>query len=625
MAIPYDSPEEFGKNIPERQPEQPAPVAGGAPASDASKEKFSAFEASGAKAYQSLTFGFGADVDEQISKGQGAKTRAAAHQFESDNPWTSLGIDMGAGVVQSMAPGLRNFGKIAGPPSAFNIAKSGAKVGAVMGGLYGAGSGGEDIGERASRALQGSVSGAVGGAALGVAQSQVAKLLGRGIESVPFQNLITPAANATKNIMSAIRASGKTLERVQRELEADPAKTLADVVPGMASILKKAQNTSESVQSQLKDNLQQKLGGTASRMEGGVKRAMNSIDDMIQDIQGQFGKLELGKNADYAQAHAEKAVLTPEIRNILSNPAVKSLMTTAQETTAGMIQAGKTPKVTLKPGESPVAFLDQVQRQIGTAIDAEKDPARKVLLTELKAKMNDELGKQSASLAGGQDAAKKLASYNDAKEDAMKWGMQFAKGVNNVDMKTFQAMSDPLQKAHAQFGFLNGLNDTYLSQVGNMTTQQIQNMKTALTSDMTKELLPLKYSTRINKMLDRELAFRKNAASISPKIERAEIAENRSADTMTYGVNKLLGGAVGSAMKLLNKAGMSEAQASQIVKLGASPEGLEMLKASGKFTNEFMNKMHAVAQMNNGLAAATTVNLTGTSKSSLKDMAESKD
>ncbi len=619
MEIPYDSPEDFGKAVPSKQvTEQPQQQP-----TEPSKEKFSTFEASGAKAYQSMTFGFGADLDEAISKGQGAKTRAAARQFENENPWTALGLDIGAGVTQSMMPGIRSFGKVAGPPSAFNIAKSGAKVGAVMGGLAGAGAGG-DVGERAERALYGSAAGTIGGVAIGLAQGQVAKILGRVGESIPFQSMITPASNAAKQLMSFISASGKSLERVERELAADPSKTLSDVLPGMSPLLKKLQGTSPEVQTQLKENIQKKLGGTSSRMEGGVKRAMNSIDDMIQDVQGQFHAMELGKNADYAQAHSEKAVITPEIKNILTNPAIKSLLAPAQETTAGMIQAGKTPKVSLKPGESPVAFLDQVQRQIGTAIDTERDPARKVLLTDLKTKMNEELGKQSTALAGGQDAAKKLATYEKSKEDAMKWGMQFAKGVNSVDMKAFQEMSDPLQKAHAQFGFLNGLNDTYLSQVGNMSTSQIQNMKTALTSDMTKELLPLKYSTKINKMLDRELSFRKNADKISPKIERAEISDNKNTDTMTYGVNKWLGGAVGSAMKLLNKAGVSEAQALQIVKLGASPEGLEMLKSSGKFTDEFMNKMHAVSQMNHGLAAATAVNLSGAGKSSLKDMAESK-
>jgi hypothetical protein len=190
-------------------------------------------------------------------------------------------------------------------------------------------------------------------------------------------------------------------------------------------------------------------------------------------------------------------------------------------------------------------------------------------------------------------------------------------------MDTFHAMSDPLQKKAAQFGFLNGMNDTYLSHIGTMSEGQIQNMKTALTADMTKELLPSQYATRINKMLDRELAFRKNASQMSPKIERAEIADNKAVDSLAYLGNKIGGPGVGTVMKLLSKAGMSEKQASQIVQQTATPEGFAALKASGKFTDEFINKLNVVNKMSSGLTAAT-LNIVGASKSSLKDMAESK-
>jgi hypothetical protein len=624
MAIPYDSPEDFGKNMPERQvaPQQTTQEDG-----PGIKEYQSLFTEGGSKAQpaldkaaQAASFGFFADVVNKADPGAGARIRESAHQYETENPWKSLGMDVGFGAVQTMAGPLKALGSVGEVRTVFNTAKSGAKVGAAMGGLSGAGSGGDSLTERLQRTGYGAGAGIILGGVLGGATHALQAAgtrLGEGL------GLLQPATLASKTVLEHIKASGKTVDRVNKELAADPAKTLSDVVPSLRKLIKTAQNTSEDVQTQLSDALKEKLAGTASRMEGGVKRAMNSVGDMIQDIQSQFKSLELGKNADYAQAHAEKAVLTPEIRNILTNPAVKGLMTTAQETTAGMIQAGKTPKVTLKPGESPVAFLDQVQRQIGTAIDAEKDPARKVLLTELKSKMNEELAKQSPALSAGQDMSKKLASYNDAKEDAMKWGMQFAKGVNKVDMKTFSEMSDPLQKAHAQFGFLNGLNDTYLSQVGNMSTGQIQNMKTALSSDITKELLPLKYSTKINKMLDRELAFRKNAAQMSPKIERAEIAENKAVDSLAYMGNKLGAPGVGTVMKMLSKAGMSEGQASQIVKLAATEDGFATLKASGKFTDDFIAKLSAVNKMSSGLTAAT-LNMAGTSKSSLKDMAESK-
>ena len=232
------------------------------------------FDALGAKAYQALTFGFGADLDRAIFGKQAEQTtRQLVKDYDHDNPMSSAGIDLAAAVIQTAAlPGSGTAGlegtvgriatRVAGNTAgriAANVAGTTGRLatsGAGIGALQGFGSGGS-IDERATSAAKGA---AVGGV-IGAGANFLGKVARPALEKT---GVLDAAKGAFDKVQAALKGDGKSMADLQNFLKANPGARAADFSPKVAEAVAKAGGVSNKTSETL---------GTANRADAAGQTA----------------------------------------------------------------------------------------------------------------------------------------------------------------------------------------------------------------------------------------------------------------------------------------------------------------------------------------------------------------
>lgn len=346
-------------------------------------------KAAAAKAFQSATFGWGADalkathlISEQNAK---AIKEESAH-YDHDNPWAAAGIDLAVAGITMAIPGVD---AVAGGRAAVSVARAagtagraigeavplvgraagaiaetgvgqavgkgaqavgnaGARAadsmvgrGARYGGIQGAAQGAADAGEghRMEGVINGGTKGAMQGAVVGGALGAVGSRLAKPV--VGNKN-IAPGFASLNEVSNALKKDGKTLADLNKWLDADTSRRIVDFPsPTLQKVVTSAAKRSEGAASKAESAIAEDAEGRRSRIvqgagqalaekvPGGVGLGLKKGEPLArarQEVSDNLRKLESEKDALYKQSRQEVLAVSPELRDILQHTDVKPLV-----------------------------------------------------------------------------------------------------------------------------------------------------------------------------------------------------------------------------------------------------------------------------------------------------------
>ena len=561
--------------------------------------KTSAFDpaAAGAKLYQSMTFGFGADLDRMLFGKQAEDaTRQLEKNYDKDHPLASAGMDLAVGIVQGAATGGGSV--LAGGVK--GIAK-GAAIGGGLGALSGAGSGGT-LEQRAGKALDQGAVGAVGGAAFG-ALGTILKPLADRAGKIGF-NVNNQSAQA---IDAALKSDGKSLVGLSSFLRQNPNARIADYSPKVADLVGEAGSSSQGGARALGTAIRQDVAGQQERLQNPSSPLQHVKDQFAANL----GQLEKDRKAAYDTAYSEVTKLTPELKDALAHRDVAPLVDDVLSDYAQLRKrAGSAPSQApkYKVGEEiPTAVVDDLQKRLG---DMARDPAAvgKMKAGALQAAQSALKDAQPASLDRAQRLAAKVGSESQESGiiGAQVWGGQFAYGLKSADITRWRNMN-PLEKQYARIGMTDGM-ERYLLDAGTMGETKLRNIGEKMGKDpVIREVLGDKEANQIKKVFIKEAdRMRTSTTMASGGSRRAQWKEEDMGRMLAHGANVAagLGHISGTAVRVLKQLGMSEDVAKRVIDTATKPGGLAQLQKDGMSKN-MLDKVAAVVSQNRVGGAAT--------------------
>ena len=269
--------------------------------------------AGGARAVgQGLSLGFGDELEAGLRTGFGflgdydktvKDVRGNIKDFREENPLTSLGLELGGGLLT----GGLGAGRVAGTALGRNIINKvgttgfGGAVGATEGAIAGAGSAEGDLGDRAVGALAGGTLGGAFGATLPSVINLGSKALNRGAYAVGLKSDDAVQKGADQKALQAFNRAKLTPDDVQKSLDdavipdtmiADVggeatrrlSRTSANVSGDGADIATKALDERQlGLGDQIADDVGNVLGGNKSSLEAieeiAERQKLNANDD----------------------------------------------------------------------------------------------------------------------------------------------------------------------------------------------------------------------------------------------------------------------------------------------------------------------------------------------------------
>jgi hypothetical protein len=536
-----------------------------------------------AKALQSATFGFGADIAGAISGKQMEQSiRQMEKSYDSAHPLASFGIDLAVAGAMSALPVL-------GAAKDAELAASGAKLaakaalgGAAYGGLSGAGSGG-DVGTRAEHAL----TAAIGGAAFGAGGAVAGKALVPFAEKIGLASSEKSAANA---VISALKKEGKTPAELDAFLKANPDARIADFSPKVAEAVGKAggltNKSATAVGDVARSDKEAQLGRLTSEAENATP-LQKSKQEMIDNID----KLRRQTKDTYTLSKTESVSVTPELQRILDHPEVRPLYDQAVRDfgagkKAGIADLQAAPKMAVKGGQVqsiPSAMLDDLQKAVGKA--AEDEGVGSIRYGTLSAAQRALKDQQTGNIVNAQKLAARLGGEESKSGvlGAQQWGHQYAFGLGSADIEAFRVMSSE-QKEYARLGMLSGL-EAYLHKHARMPEGALTGIADQMRAPMLTEVLGDKTANDVRKVFSKEAA----RARVTAEVERggnrrAAFNEENQGRMLGHAANVVLsagGHIIGTGVRLLTANGMSEKQAVNIVNIASQPGGFARLQSMG--------------------------------------------
>lgn len=589
-GIKPDAPASGGQGAPSSSGDKPAAKQGKVGGLD--------MEAIGAKAYQSLTFGFGADLDREVFGKQAEQaTRELEKRYDKDHPLAAFGIDLAAGAVQATA--AAGFKVLKGVN---DVVKSVAG-GAAYGGLTGFGGGGTQE-ERTKRATEGAV---IGGATAGAA-SAVGKLAQPALDRFGKMGY-SQAAKGADAIKAALKSDGKTPQELESFMKQNPNARIADFSTKVADLVGEKGGQSNAAARQLGTNLREDQGGQLHRLQDPSQPLQHVREQMI----GNLKSLEKQRADAYKSAYSEVTPLSPELKAALNHPDVKPMVDDVLSDYRKLrmndaSNVAKAPKY--KVGEEmPTAVVDDLQKRLN---DAAKDPAAigKMKAGALQAAHAALKDAQPESLSVAQRLAAKIGG-EDSKTGiigAQDWGHQYAFGLGSADVKFFNSMN-PVQKQYARLGMVSGM-ESYLRNAGRMTEGSLTKIADKMSDPKIREVLGDKEANQIKKAFSTEAARARNTTTMaSGGSKRAQFHEEDTGRALAHMANVGIPGAhsvVGTGLRVLKSLGVSEAQAKSIIDIATKPGGMDRLRKAGISKNvldtvdKFVGSKSAIA---GGLAA----------------------
>jgi len=273
--------------------------------------------AGGARAVgQGLSLGFGDEIEAGLRTGFGflgdydktvKDVRGNIKDFREENPLTSLGLELGGGLLT----GGLGAGRVAGTALGRNIINKvgttgfGGAVGATEGAIAGAGSADGDLGDRAVGALGGATLGGAFGTALPSVINLGGKALNRGAYAVGLKSDDAIQKGADQKALQALNRAKLTPDDVQKSLDdaVIPDTMIADVGGEATRRLSRASaNVSgdgADVATKALDERQLGLGDQIAddvgTVLGGNKSSLEAIEEIAE-------RQKLNANDDYDKA-----------------------------------------------------------------------------------------------------------------------------------------------------------------------------------------------------------------------------------------------------------------------------------------------------------------------------------
>lgn len=540
------------------------------------------FDALGAKAYQALTFGFGADIDKAIFGRQAADTtRQLVKDYDHDHPLAAFGVDLAAAAIQSVAmPGAAAKG-VAGTVGRL------AAGGAAMGAMQGAGQGGgtdESMGNRAADAAQGAaVGGLVGGAASyagAVARPMLEKT-----------GVLSAAKGAFERVQSALKSDGKSMDELQSFLKANPGSRVADFSPRVAEAVGKAGGTTNKTSEALGGAVRGDTSGQSARISGGVQQAA-PLDKVKQQMIDDLNSLQKQRQSAYTKSKTELNPVSPDLQDLLAHPEVEPLFKKAVSDfnagkSAGVSDLTSAPKIQIQGKQItalPSALLDDLQKSVGKAAQDEGvGSTRYGTLSTLQRALKENQtgtvkeGQQLAARVGGEDSGTGILGAQD-------FGHAFAFGLKTADTATWDKIkNNPELVQHARLGMADGL-EQYLTNAGRMSEGSLTKIADRMRDPQIVEILGKKDANSVRQVFEKEAARQRVNTSMTRGGNRqAAFHEENESRMASHAANVVgMGGhIIGTTVRLLSGTGMSEKQALNVIQMAAQPGGIAKLKAAG--------------------------------------------
>lgn len=558
------------------------------------------------KVYQSLTFGFGADLDGAIFGKQAEHvTRQMQKDYDHDNPLAAFGIDLAAAAVQSAAIPTVGVSGVAGAVGRL------VTGGAAMGALQGAGQGGD----AATRGMAATKGAAVGGV-LGGAAGYAAKIAKPALEKM---GAIDASKGAFEKVKMALKSEGKTMEDLQNFLKTNPDARAADFSPKVAEAVGKAGGVTNKTSQALGTATREDAEGQSGRIGGEVSQGQ-PLDKVKQQMIDDLGNLSKQTKSAYTASKAEIAPITPELQKTLDHPEVAPLLAKALKDYGGARKAGvadvaNTPKY--KAGsEIPSAVLDDLQKSIGNA--AQEEGTGSIRYGTLKAAQQAIKDQQSDVTKGAQGLAARMGgdsptagnAYGSGVIGAQEFGHAFAFGLKKADTAAWDKIKgNPEMVQYARLGMLNGL-DEYLAGNSRMTEGSLTKIADKLRTPEVEKVLGPKGANDVRKVFEKEAARQRVTADMSKGGNRqAAFHEENESRMASHAANVVggLGHVVGTTARLLTGTGMSEKQALNIIQMAAKPGGLAKIKAGGAPKNVMDILLAGANKIAGGAAASTDI------------------
>lgn len=536
-----------------------------------------------AKALQSATFGFGADIAGKIA---GAQTEQSIRQMEKSydtaHPLAALGIDLAVAGAMSAVPvlGIAKDAQMAATGA--KLAGKAALGGAAYGAATGAGGGG-DWTERAQHAATGAITGAV----FGSAGAYAAKALGPLAEKIGLASAEKGAANT---VLNALKSEGKTPQDLAAFLKANPDARIADFSPKVAEAVGKAggltNKSSKAVGDVARTDKEQQLG----RVSGGVGQA-SPLAKPKQDMLDDIDKLSRQRKDTYTLSKTETTAVTPELQRILDHPEVQPLLRQASKDFGAAKRAGvgdlqNAPKLDIKGGKLqslPSAVLDDLQKMVGRA--AEEEGPGSIRYGTLSAAQRALKDQQTGNIVNAQQLAARLGGEESKSGilGAQQWGHQYAFGLKSADIADFRKMN-PEQQQYAKLGMIGGM-EQYLHDAGRLSEGSLTKIADQMRDPQLVEVLGQKTANDVRKVFSKEAA----RARVTTEVEkggsrRAAFNEENQGRMLGHAANVALsagGHVIGTGVRILTANGMSEKQALNVISIAGQPGGLAKLSAMG--------------------------------------------
>jgi hypothetical protein len=559
-------------------------------------------DALGAKAYQALTFGFGADIDKAIFGKQAADTtRQLVKDYDHDNPMASFGVDLAAATIQSAAmPGVAAKG-IAGAVG--RLATGGAGIGA----LQGAGQGG-GISDRAVNAAKGAAVGGVVGGAANYAGSLAKPLLEK-------TGALDAAKGAFERVQSALKNDGKTMADLQGFLKANPGARAADFSPRVAEAVGKAGGTSNRTSETLGTAVREDTAGQSARISAGVQQGA-PLDKVKQKMIDDLDNLQTQRQSAYTKSKTESNPVSPELQDLLAHPEVQPLFRKAIDDfnagkSAGVSDLANAPKIKVRAGRVsslPSALLDDLQKSVGKATQEEGvGSTRYGTLSTLQRSLKEH---QTGSIKEGQQLAARVGGEESGILGAQQFGHSFAFGLKAADKEAWDRIKgNPELVQYARLGMMNGM-DQYLTNASRMTEGSLTKIADRMRDPQVVEILGKKDANSVRQVFEKEAARQRVSASMQGGGNRQAAFHEEQENRFGAHAANVVGGfghIVGTTARLLTGTGMSEKQAMNVIQMAAQPGGITKLQAAGASKKVIDILFKHRGQIAGGVAESTDV------------------
>lgn len=545
----------------------------------------------GAKTLQSATLGFGADAAGAVwGKDSEVALRKLSNQFDDKHPLAGIGLDLATTGAVALIPGAGETAMARTAARVTGTLAGRTAVGATVGGAAGVGAGGT-ADQRVKHGTEGAIAGAGVALGLGTAGQFLLKPIFDRMGPAGFSQ----AKAAADDIKSALTKEGKSVDGLNKFMMANPNARIADYSPKVADLVSSAADKSNETARQLAVNIRVDQAHQQMR----IARETQPLMALKNGMQDTADKLAKERDALYDTARGTEVVkISPALQGIINHPDVEPLFHEATAETAKAKLAGRLQNLPPIPdGHTSSYALDETQRKIGQAAeDVGTGVGQQGTLKKLQGDLN-------AQLTPSMQKAQLRAMQTGEIDRAQQWGGGYAKGLKTSDIEDFRKMS-PVAQQYARLGVANGLEDYVRS--GRLTEGQFTKLADGLKDPAMVEVLGQRNASQAAKVFKAEAArSRTNSAMVQGGSNRTRLNDLIEENAAAHVVNHATGGIGGSAMRMVQRLGMSEPQARSIIDIATKPGGIARLRKAGIDSN-VLDKLQSAVKVKGAMSGAVT-------------------